>query len=69
MFDKFINSIKDFVPNLLWFAVAGLTIGVVAPFLFGDGGFDIMAIIQDGVLAVVAGFMTALWISAMDNGS
>ena len=68
MFDKMIDSVKGFLPNLLWFAVAGL-VASVALQLHGGEGLDVMRAVGAGVTAAVAALMTNLVISAMDNGS
>lgn len=68
MLDKMIDSVKGFLPNLLWFAVAG-AVASIAMQLHGGMGFDIMRVIAVGVTAAVGALMTCLVISAMDNGS
>ena len=68
MFDKMIDSIKGFLPNLMWFAVAG-AVASIAVQLHGGMGFDIMTVIAVAVTAAVGALMTNLVISAMDNGS
>ena len=68
MFDKMIDSIKGFLPNLMWFAVAG-AVASAAMQLHAGMGFDIMTVIAVAVTAAVGALMTNLVISAMDNGS
>jgi uncharacterized membrane protein YeaQ/YmgE (transglycosylase-associated protein family) len=68
MLDKMIDSVKGFLPNLIWFAVAGAVASIVMQ-LHAGTGFDIMTVIAVAVTAAVGALMTNLVISAMDNGS
>lgn len=68
MLDKMMDGVKGFLPNLMWFALAGGVVSIVAQ-LHAGAGFDIMRVIAVAVTAAVGALMTNLVISAMDNGS
>ena len=67
MFDKLIESVKNFLPNLLWIALAALVVAIIGSVV--AGGFDVNAIIKAVVTAVVAAFLTCLVVSALDNAT
>ena len=68
MFDKLINTVTDFLPNLLWLFVTVVTGATIYQLLHGtflDVDFYSRAI----VMAILAGFTTSLWAGAIENGS
>ena len=67
MFDKLIESVKNFLPNLLWIALAALVVAIIGSVV--AGGFDVNAIVKAVVTAVVAAFLTCLVVSALDNAT
>ena len=69
MLDTMMNSVKNYIPNLMWFAVAAFVAQSVFQLALGDGGYDLMMAVRSAVRAAAAAFMVSLIIGAMDNGS
>ena len=68
MFDNIINSLKAVLPLLHLYAVAIIIGALLFQFIMGDG-FDLLAIVQGVVTAVVAGITTSLFVGAIEDGS
>lgn len=65
MFDKLINTVTGFLPNLVWLILAvvvGVTIHSVRM-----GGFMLQDYLQGIAVVVTAGVTTALWLGAIHN--
>ena len=65
MLDQFIESVKNFLPNLVWIALAALVASVIGSLV--DGGFNVDVIINAVATGVAAAFLTSLVVSALDN--
>ena len=59
MLDGIMNAVKNSVPLMIMFFVAGL-IGYVLGMLVGGGGFDAMALIKAGLVGALAALTTSL---------
>ncbi len=68
MFDKLINTVTDFLPNLLWLFVAIITGATIYQVLHGEFP-NVDGYTHAIVVAVLAGFTTSLWAGAIENGS